>query len=160
MPAPGSGSVTDISRYIQAWRASAIYGIAINWRYTHKRVWPLMRAAILLAKNALIVNNHMKERTHFPRRPSWFLRCGGSGAWISICLLSCFHWMAGDSEEGGIGTKRGEQVGVNWGTRDHLAGLYISFISTFACLSNLRCVVGIKPHKGKVHKKDKIKTKK
>ena len=23
-------------RYIYAWRASAIYGIAINWRYTHK----------------------------------------------------------------------------------------------------------------------------
>ena len=31
-------SESDILRYIQACRASAIYGIAIYWRYTHKRV--------------------------------------------------------------------------------------------------------------------------
>ena len=31
-------SESDISRYIEACRASAIYGIAIYWRYTHKRV--------------------------------------------------------------------------------------------------------------------------
>ena len=31
-------SESDISRYIQACRVIAIYGIAIYWRYTHKRV--------------------------------------------------------------------------------------------------------------------------
>ena len=35
-------NVTDISRYIQACRASTIYGLPINLRYIYKRVWALV----------------------------------------------------------------------------------------------------------------------
>ena len=44
-------SESDILRYIQACRASAIYGIAIYWRYTHKRVPALVtRVTCMLAR--------------------------------------------------------------------------------------------------------------
>ena len=35
-------NVTDISRYIQACRASTRYGLPINLRYIYKRVWALV----------------------------------------------------------------------------------------------------------------------
>ena len=53
-------SESDISRYIQACRASAIYGIAIYWRYTHKRVPALVftRVCVCLLHN--LITDHIQ----------------------------------------------------------------------------------------------------
>ena len=111
-------SDSDISRYIQACRASAIYGMAIYWRYTHKRVPALVLRYLVwfgLVWLYLIAESML---------------AAGSNAGIEVFGLVTM---------GTIGARQGPpDLSVDKPSREHFPRLYIK-THIFFLQSNLIC---------------------